>query len=176
MFFYQTEYAEDSPVTMQAELFNDSFEPVNTPEVHLHLTSENGTNLSFTFDLTGDQYKLNMGNLPPGKYSFEASTKMGETAFQETGSFQVSQLQLELARTNANFQVLYQIARNTGGQFFTASEFNELIFKLKEDEKLKAQKTRQLIFQDVIAMKWLFFFVLLILCLEWFLRKYWGSY
>ncbi|MCW0482129.1 hypothetical protein N2K84_05260 [Prolixibacteraceae bacterium A06] len=174
--FYQTEYAEDSPVIMQAELFNDSFEPVNTPEVHLSLTSDNGTNLSFTFDRTDMHYKLNMGNLDTGKYSFEAFVKLGETNYQETGSFQVSQLQLELARTNANFQVLYQIARNTGGQFYTTDAFNELIDKLKENEKLKVQKTRQLIFQDVIVMKWLFFFVLLLLCMEWFLRKYWGSY
>ncbi len=174
--YCQTEYAEDSPVLMQAELLNESFEPVNEPEVTINLTSEKGTNYSFVFDKSENQYRLNIGTLPAGTYSFEAFVRLGENEYRESGSFQVNKLQLEAARNDADFKTLYQISTNTGGKFFFSQDFKQLSQELYANTRLKDQKTNQLVYQDFIDLKSLFFLILFLLTLEWFLRKYWGSY
>lgn len=174
--YYETNYAEDIPVTMEAELFNDSYELVNDPDVTIEITSQDSTNYSFVFDKKDDQYELDMGNLPPGTYSFVAKTSLGETEYEETGSFQVSEVQIEQAENTANFQVLYQMALNTGGDFFTLSDSGKLKDILDNNRRLDEQRIRQLIYQDFISMKWAFLVILLIVSVEWFLRKFWGSY
>ena len=174
--YFQTEYAEDSPVLMQAELLNDSYEPVNEPEVSMELVSDDNKSYSFIFDKTDDQYELDMGNIPSGTYSFEAKTKLGENEYTETGSFLVTKLQIEQAVSSANFQPLYQMSANTGGEFFDINNWNRLKDTLTENEQLKEQKVKQLAYQEFISIKWLFFLILTIMSLEWFLRKFWGSY
>ncbi|WP_423127657.1 hypothetical protein [Gaoshiqia sp. Z1-71] len=174
--FYQKEYQEDNRVVMQAEFFNDSYEAYNELDISLQLKSDQGVDYSFIFDKTNDQYKLDMGSLPAGIYVFEAVLYHGEREYREEGSFQVTKLQLEFARAHADFRVLFQIAANTGGNFYPASGFNELKDELNNNVRMKEQKVRQLIFQEFISLKWLFFFVLLALTLEWFLKKLWGSY
>ena len=174
--YFQTEYAEDSPVLMQAELLNDSYEPVNEPEVSMELVSADNKNYSFIFDKKDDQYELDMGNIPSGTYSFEAKTKLGENEYTETGTFLVTKLQIEQAVSSANFQPLYQMSANTGGEFFDMDNWDKLNDTLTENEQLKEQKVKQLAYQEFISIKWLFFLILIVMSLEWFLRKFWGSY
>ena len=174
--YYQPIYAEDTPVVLQAKLLNDSFEPLTEPDVHLQLESEKGTGLSYLFDKSANQYRLDIGKLPQGTYTFTAHANLGDKELQKTGSFSVTPLQLEQSQTNANFQALYQMAQNTGGQFFTSENFDQLNEELKLKQQLKEGSYSQLLFRKLITMKWLFFFVLLVLSLEWFLKKYWGSY
>ncbi len=174
--YFQTDYPEDSPITMQAELFNESYEPVNEPDVSIEIVSEDGTQYDYVFDKEDDQYALNVGNLPSATYSFTAKTKLGEQSYSEIGSFHVSPVQIEQSETTANFQVLYQIAENTGGNFFTYNEFSQLKNTIDQNNSLEEKKIRQQVYQDFIDLKWLFFVILIILSLEWFLRKFWGSY
>ncbi len=174
--YFQTEYAEDSPVLMQAELLNDSYEPVNEPEVSIELVSTDNKSYSFIFDKKDDQYELDMGNIPSGTYSFEAKTILGENEYTETGTFLVTKLQIEQAVSSANFQPLYQMSANTGGKFFDMENWDKLNDTLTENEQLKEQKVKQLAYQKFISIKWLFFLILIVMSLEWFLRKFWGSY
>ena len=174
--FYQTNYMEDQEVTLEAELLNESFEPVTDPEVSIQIKSESGLAYDYVFDKADDHYELNTGTLPVGTYSFQASTQLGDGKFNEEGSFRVDKLQLEQINLQANFNLLYQISANTGGEFVTPESFSELLGKIKQNSKSNDNRVRQLIFKEFIAMKWLAFLILFLVSVEWFLRKFWGSY
>ena len=174
--FLKTEYVEDEEIIMQAELFNESFELDNSPEVEIEILDENGQNYKAVFDKTNDKYQLNIGRLPAGKYSFTAKTKLGETEYTESGNFSVNRIQIEMVNTEANFHALNQMANKTGGHFYLPNQLNKLIDQLNENSKLKSRQVEQLIYQDFLSMKWIFFIILFLLALEWFLRKFWGIY
>ena len=174
--FFQAGYAEDLPVTMQAELFNDSFEPDNSPDVQIEIESENGQKYQAIFDRINKAYQLNMGQLPAGKYNFTARTQLGEKEYSETGSFSVNKIQVELVKTESDFQVLKQIADKTGGSFFKPDEIETLIRQLKENPELQSKPVEIQVYKELLSARWLFFLVLFLLALEWFLRKFWGIY
>lgn len=174
--YWKTNYAEDEPVIIQAELFNESFELDNSPEVDIEFIHENGQTYQAVFDKTNDKYQLNMGRLPDGNYAFIAHSKLAESEFSESGNFSVSKIQIEGIETEANFQLLSQMARKTGGEFFLAEAVDELIQQLKQHPNLQAKQTEQQIYRELLTMKWFFFILLFLLALEWFLRKFWGIY
>lgn len=174
--FHKTAYDEDASVIMQAELFNDSYELDNSPDVELELNDENGKKYNALFDKTSNKYQLDLGQLPVGKYSFTAHTRLGDKDYSETGDFSVNKIQNELVKTEANFQTLHQIASKTGGQFFLHDQVEALIKELKDHPSLQTKEISQQIYQEFISMKWIFFLILFLLALEWFLRKFWGTY
>jgi hypothetical protein len=174
--YYQQNYTEDQELTMTAELFDENYEPLNIPEVKLKVSAQNGPIYDYTFDKTRQNYYLNIGKLPAGSYSLEATVNYGGKQLIENGSFRVDKIQLEQRDLQANFNTLYQIAKTTGGQFAPASDLDQVLQKLKADKHLKTQKFKQLIFREFFRLKWLALLIILFLCVEWFLRKYWGSY
>ncbi len=174
--FYETEYAEDVPVILQAELFNESFELDNSPDISIQFTAKNGQQYEAVFDKAGEKYQLNMGRLPVGEYEFSARTVLGEKTYEESGSFTVSRIQIELVDTEANFQSLAQMARKSGGNFYLAEQVDQFIEQLNEQSNLKSNQLEQQIYRELLSVRWIFFVLLFLLALEWFLRKFWGIY
>lgn len=174
--YYKPRYAEDEDVVLSAELLNDSYQNVIDPDVKLTLSSENGLHYSYVFDKTDSQYQLNMGHLSAGTYSFDASVNWGEKVFREHGSFSVDKVQLEQINTQADFNLLYQLSASTGGRFFNQDQFGQLTELLNQQKELSVTSIWQQVYLKFISLKFLFIFLFLLLSLEWFLRKYWGSY
>ena len=174
--FWKTNYAEDEPILIQAELFNESFELDNSPDIDIEFVQDNGQTYQAAFDRTNDKYQLNMGRFSPGNYEFTAHSLLGETTYTESGSFTVSKIQIEGIETAANFQILSQMSSKTGGEFFLSGELDKLIDQLTQHNNLQSQQTEQQVYQEVLSLKWIFFILLFLLALEWFLRKFWGIY
>ena len=148
----------------------------NSPDVEIEIIGENGQKFNALFDKTNDKYQLNIGQLPPGKYSFTVKTKLGDKDYSETGNFSVNKIQIELVEDEANFQVLNQLANKTGGKFYLPGQVDQLVANLKTNKHLQPSLNDQQVYQEFLSMKWLFFVILLLLSLEWFLRKFWGMY
>jgi len=102
--------------------------------------------------------------------------EIGNETFTETGSFTVIPVNLENIETTANHQMLYQLARNSGGDFYLPGSLEQLIDQLKSSNKLKASTFFQETINELLNLRWLFFVLLLLLSVEWFLRKFWGIY
>ncbi len=174
--FYQFKYQEDQDVSVTAELLNESYELVTDPDVTLVIRSEDQNNYEYVFDKQEQLYSLNVGHLPVGRYNFEASATIGEKTYKELGAFQVEKVQLELSNTRANFNLLYQIAHNTSGEFATADCASQVIDKLNDSLQKKSEVAKQEVFKELISIKWLVIILILLFGMEWFLRKFWGSY
>ena len=85
-------------------------------------------------------------------------------------------LELEKNITRANYNVMKNIAQNTGGEFFGINNIDELTKSINESSKAKPTIYTQEKFFDLINLKWLFFVLLALLSTEWFIRKYKGAY
>jgi len=173
---FQAIYAETDDVILNAELYNDAFERIASEEINIVLKNSNDEDFDFTFDIKEQNYFLNAGHLPVGDYTFSAEVNIGNETFNETGSFSVIPVNIENVVMRANHNMLYQLATQSGGEFYTSNQTNKLISELKSTNKLKANTYFQEMINELLNLRWLFFVLLLLLSVEWFLRKYWGIY
>lgn len=169
-------FQETDNIEFTAELYNDSYQLVNTPDVSIRIKNSGSQEFSYLFDRTNDYYSLNAGNLEPGDYTFEAETQLGNQHFAEKGSFSIVRNDIELQNNQADFGVLYQLAQQTGGQFAAFENYGTLLDAIENNNQITTQQYKQSVQTEWINMKTLFFMLLLLLGTEWFLRKYWGIY
>lgn len=172
----RTDYAENEPVTFDAEVYNNSYELINDPDVKLTITNKSNKNFPYLFSKTDRAYNLNAGYLPAGDYRYKSTVNAGDQVFSSEGSFSVSALHAEQSETVADHQLLYTLSSKSGGKMFYPADFKALSKELLEREDLKTVSYSHFKLQDLVNMKWVFFFLLCLLSFEWFLRKRSGSY
>lgn len=176
MIDFEPVYAEIDNVVMHAEVYNDAFEQITTEEITIVIENEQGNEFQFTFDVRGNGYYLNAGNLPAGNYSFTAEVTIGNQTYLESGNFAVAAVNLENIITRANHRMLYQLAAQTGGGFYSPGQADEIIDKIKNSNTLKPVSYFQEVVNELLNLRRIFFVIILLLSVEWFLRKYWGIY
>jgi hypothetical protein len=169
-------YAETDDVIFRADVYNDVFERITSEEVKISLLNNESEEFDFIFDVQNQGYFLNAGHLPAGDYDFNAEVTIGNETYTEKGSFTVTEVNIENIATRANYQVLYQLAVQSGGKFYLPSEINNLISDIENDNQLKPVVYFQEMVNELLNLRWLFAVLLALLGVEWFLRKYWGIY
>lgn len=167
-------YSETDDVVIHAEVYNDNYEKVSNASVSIQVTNDEGDEFQFVFDPYSNEYILNAGNLPRGDYSFEALAEVGEEQFKESGRFKVIPLEMEQTNARANHNILYQLAFNSGGNFYLPGRIDELVDQVKEDSRINTKYYYQERITELIDLKWLFLVLLIVFSVEWFLRKFWG--
>ncbi len=167
---------ENEPAIFDAELYNPSYELVNTPDVEMIITNEEGVEFTYLFGRTGNGYRLNAGVFPVGEYTYLARTQLGAEEHTAEGIFTVSPLNIENINTVANHQLLYQLAENTGGKMFFPYQLDDLLDEIIARDDIRPVLYAQNQYEDIVNLRWIFFLLLFLLTLEWFIRKYTGSY
>jgi len=173
---YPALFQETDNVELTAELYNDSYELVNTPDVNIRIKSDSLKEFNYTFDRTENYYRLNVGNLQPGDYTFEAETQLGSQHFTEKGNFSIVKNEVELQNKQADFGLLYQLSQQTGGQFSTIDNYGTLLDAISKNKQITVQHYLQTLLTEWINLKTMFFLLIILLASEWFFRKYWGIY
>lgn len=164
-------FDEGENVLINAELYNDALELVNTPDVRIELKNAAGKDYSFLFSRNDKSYQLDAGTLPTGEYSYTATTRNGNKQFTATGQLTVKPLNLESRQSAANHQLLNTIAKQSGGQMLSPSQINRLADLIRKNENVKTVVYEDKRYSDIIDVKWVFVLILLMLSVEWFLRK-----
>jgi len=164
-------FDEGENVILNAELYNDALELVNTPDVKIDVKSLNGKNYSFLFTRTGQSYQLDAGTLPVDEYTYTASTKVGNRQFNANGQFTVKALNLETRQSAANHRLLNNIAKQSGGQMLLPSQIGQLADLIKKNDNIKTVVYQDRHYSDMIDVKWIFVLILALLSAEWFVRK-----
>lgn len=174
--FHPALFQETDAIELIAELYNDSYELVNTPDVNIRIKNDSLREFTYQFDRSSDAYRLNAGNLRTGDYTYEAETNIGDQHFTERGSFSIVKNELEIQNTRADFGVLYQLSEITGGKFFPLSDYGTLLDTIRANKQIAVQQHQQTFQTEWINLKSLFILLILLVGVEWFFRKYWGIY
>ncbi|MES2426226.1 MAG: hypothetical protein V4560_04605 [Bacteroidota bacterium] len=164
-------FDEGENVLLNAELYNDALELVNTPDVKIELKNTDGKNYSFLATRNGQSYQLDAGTLPVGEYTYTATTKLGNHPFNAGGQLTVKPLNLEIRQSAANHQLLKNMAKESGGVMLQPSEINRLADLIRKNENIKTLVYEDKHYSDMIDVKWIFVLILALLSIEWFLRK-----
>ena len=167
-------YFERSDVVIHAEYYDQTFTLRNEAPAEFFLLNERGQSLAYQFLKSDNSYTLNLGKLQPGEYKWKARLKDGPTVFEKSGTFSVKILQLESSLLRADHRLLFNLGDRYGGGMVYPDALDELADRLLEDEKLKPVIHYNETLKELINFKWIFFAILILITVEWALRKYHG--
>lgn len=168
-------FKETDNIEFVGELYNDNYEPINDPEAVLKVINNKGKEFDFVFTRIQKHYKLNAGIFPNGNYTFIASVKDGNKNYNKKGKFSIIKMELEKFDLVAKHNVLHKMSNHTGGELYYPNQIESLVNRLNgKDAKpiiYSSQNTKKL-----IDFKWLFWVILFLLGIEWFTRRYNGTF
>jgi hypothetical protein len=169
---YDKEFDQNNSILFEAEVYNDNYELDNSDDIRLTLTNTDKEEYTFLFDRTDDKYYLDVGDLEYGNYNIVA--KIEKSGVTKKGSFFVKPVQIESLKTVADHQLLFNLSQQTGGQFFSVDNLNDLIQVVNSKEEKQTITSFEDTLKQVIDIEWILLILLLLISIEWFFRKYNG--
>lgn len=164
-------YDEQEEVVIQAEMYNASYELINTPDINLHLRYKE-KEFAYLFSRYGDKYKMNLGNLPAGEYNYLLQANLKGEIFEHKGTFYVRSNNPESNDVVANPQLLKAISEATGGHLYSREEWDVLGKDLQQNQDMRPVFRDETSYLELNRLEILGLILLLLVCTEWFLLKY----
>lgn len=169
-------YESANPVGIHAEFYNPNHEPISGADIAFVLTNESGENFNYQFSSAGTTYNLNLGRLDAGVYTYNATTTYDYKNYQQKGEFIVKYTALERKINTANHGMLFRLAHEQGGEMIFPAELDKIPTLLKQQKSIKSLVYYEELFTSLHKSALILSLIILLLSMEWFLRKYLGSY
>lgn len=128
---------------------------------------------TFPFSLSNASYQLYLNSLDAGNYEYMISVD-GQN-ISKKGNFIVSDFLVEEQFTVANSNKLALLAKKTKGDIYYEDNYNLLFDKLVDDNRFKIQQKTKNTSSNFINNKWIMIVIVVLLSIEWFIRKYVGK-
>ena len=163
-------------VAFDAELYNDSYEKINDVDAFLTVKNSGGKEYSYTFSKIADFYQIDAGSLPAGNYTYTGTTNYNGKSLNSKGKFSVQDVQLEQANTTADHSLLRSLTDKYGGKLFYENSAEDIVTDIKSQNTLKPIIYNSTKTESALNLKWILFLLMGLLFLEWFMRRFLGSY
>ena len=167
-------YSENEKIVIDAQLYNDNYELMNTPDLSLEILGSSGKKYPFVFGKNSQSYKIEVGRLPADQYSFVAKGTFNGKTVTSSGLFTVKKLEAELMNLQADHRLLRKISNSSNGFSYSVEQFDDLTNMLLNDNSLVPIRYSSNSFKELLHQKWIFALLVLLLSIEWFVRK-WNS-
>ncbi len=166
----------DQPVEFSGQVYDQSMSPVSEAQVSVTITDSAGTEYPHSMEPLGNgRYDLNVGTLPEGTYRYSAEAQLDQnTLGRDQGQFSVGALQLEYQQTRANPVLMRQIAARSGGTTYTADDASALPADLAASSSFDANVVTSSTEAELWRTSLFLAVILVLLALEWTLRKRFG--
>lgn len=165
-------YSTMDKVQLKGQLYNESYEPINTPEATLTLTGDSIKSADFTFARQGDGYALNLGTLPAGAYRYTAHSTLDGQKLTAGGTFVVEETNLEASTLTADHTLMRTIGAVSGGSMYHPDQLDALEAELRKIKPVIHTHTRH---SELLGLPLVLALILLLLAAEWVMRKYHGE-
>lgn len=169
------EFSDTEAVVFESQVYNDIFEPVYGNTVEIDITNESGQRTNYNYVISPGNTRYQIGGLKEGVYRYRSRTLLNGKTEEVRGEFAVVERQAELQNLTADFDLLRKLSANTGGNFYKASEAEDLKSFLQKTEATSVIHSEET-YDSLINLKWVFWLLLILISAEWGLRKYHGSY
>lgn len=166
-------YNSGDAIEITAQYFNKNYELDQSARLSITVTNKN-TKQARKYDMLkgSNALRANLDGLPAGAYQFSVRELNSNAVYN--GSFEVLDFDIEKQFVNADWQRLKQLADVSGGKAIVASQAEQLIKTLVEDDQYKPIQKKVSRKSPLIDWIWLLAIIAAALGVEWFVRKYNG--
>jgi hypothetical protein len=151
------------------------YEPTYGHKIELQIKDDENNTTGFSYITSEQNSTYQVNGLENGIFTYEARAVINGNNEIATGSFTIRDLQIETTNLTANHDLLRNVSAQNGGEFYTKNQLDQLRDNLMlEEQEFKIYSSES--YLAIINMKWGFFVLIIFVSVEWFLRKYNGSY
>ena len=165
--------SEGENLIISANTYNELYQPKKADRIKCVIDGGEIKNVTYEMLPLENSYSLSPKNLKAGRYIYKITAEIDSKFFSEEGSFLVYENDLEETFIAANFEDMNTLALKSGGNILMWKDRHS--FKINSHPKEMKQKliseTTRLKANDWI---YLLLLILVLLSLEWLIRKYFG--
>ena len=165
-------YSQGERVEFTAEVFDESLNPVSDAGIKIKITSQKNNYETDMQNIGSGLYEGSIIINETGDFKYSAEAVVNNRLLgKDEGSFNIGEIDIEMANPVMNYSLLNLMANESGGEFFFANDYSSLLNKLRE---LKINSSKEKIVTSEIALwsdTWLLVIAVLLFSFEWFLRK-----
>lgn len=171
--YHKESYLNNEPIVFNAEIKNPSQELINEADLRIRIRNKhNDDSYEYEFLRNDKSYILNIKTIPEGIYTYIAEAEHGGRRYEAKGTFAVVDVGAEAQELVANIGRMQSLSVLTNGKNFNINEINQLVEALYNDDRICSVMREENNYIDLINWKYLFFIILMMISIEWFLRKY----
>ena len=167
-------YFSNETIQVSANYFDDNLNLDKRVKLWLTVSNKETNYLNkIPFALVNNRFVAELSNIPAFEYSYLVQVENQKESI--SGSFKVLPFEIEQQFTQSDDSALKILASNTnGGVYYNNQEIN-MLQDLKMDERFKSIQKASILKTPLIDWKWLLGFIIFLLSIEWFTRKYFGK-
>ena len=177
--FFRIEPAQDfftqgEPVDFTGQLYTENYEPVDNADLRIAVKNSRGERIADVplQSLGNGRYEGATPGLPEGEYRYTGiSLRQGDTVSTAQGRFSVGGQSIEFEETRMNKTLLQQIAKKSGGTYADIATFTSMVQSILHRSDMQPQKhihTSEIELWNIPSFLGI---IVLLLAVEWFLRK-----
>jgi len=161
------------PATLTADVVDKRFVELNDATVVAHVTSPSGKTVDVPMQWTGErngQYRANVETTEAGWYKTKVdAVREGQPVGSSVTHLRAIPDDAEYFDAAMHAPMLKRIAQDTGGRFYTA----DAVTTLADDLKYSGRGVTAVEERELWHMPALLLTLMLVVCTEWGLRRYW---
>ncbi len=168
-------FDESSRISFNATLQDELLRPISSARISLKVREKkSGQEFSTEFEAGTEAglYAASFERLPSGDYAFSAEAREADRSLgTASGAFSISETSTEFRLTEANPDVMREIARRSGGKFYTEKDFAHFFDDIKRDaafQPTEMSATNRIELANVSVM---LIAIIALLAAEWLIRK-----
>ncbi|MGB3149615.1 MAG: vWA domain-containing protein [Maribacter sp.] len=170
---YSNSYEGSEAASISATYFDEAYIFDSNAVIEIAITNEETKKTQdMPMVLKNGYFEVDLTNLLPGEYTFEVVVK--NENYSKTGSFVISNFDVEKQFVSSNYRKMSQLAVNTNATHYFSNELDSLLEELtSENAFLPTQKSTENVV-SLIDFRILLAVIAFAFATEWFLRKYNG--
>lgn len=165
-------YSAGEPIEFSAQVYDDLFNPLSDAELKLNISGPEYHDEMILNSIGNGLYEGSISINKNGDYKFTGQVLFdGKNLGTDNGTFNVGDVDLELAESRMNFEFLDQLSTETKGKTYLNTNTDQLIKDLIQTNQ-NSSKEKILISEIRLwSNELLLFLVIFLFSLEWFIRK-----
>jgi hypothetical protein len=168
-------YSLGENIDFTGQVYDQSYNPVSDAEVNISIKS-GSENFNVTMNsLSNGLYEGTLETNKTGDYSYTGTAKQnGSQLGTDSGNFNIGEVDIEMINPRMNYEFLKSLSTQTGGEFFTPTNFSQLFPILKKITNNSSKEKLETSEVNLWSNEWLMGIAILLFGFEWFLRKRFG--
>jgi hypothetical protein len=168
---YETFYYQNKSVVINAQYLDKNYEFEDNGILNMTLSNKkNKEVITRPFVLSGNSYKVDLSGLINGDYTFIVQVENDQLS--RSGLFSILEYDIEKQQASASDAGMKKALGNSNVMY--QGQVDQLIARLNSDPLLQTVERANVKQSSLIDWKYLLGVILLLLGIEWFLRKYNG--
>jgi hypothetical protein len=168
---YETFYYQNKAIVIYAQYLDKNYEFEDNGILNMTLRNKKTKEIiTRPFVLTGNSYAVDLSGLVHGNYTFVV--KVENDQLSRSGSFSILEYDIEKQQVSASDAGMKKVIGSSNVMY--QGQMDQLIARLNSDPLLQTVERANVKQTSLIDWKYLLVVILLLLGIEWFLRKYNG--